>query len=906
MLSPSMEDYLKIIHALTADSGTARVSEIAERMHVRRPSVSKAIRRLSESGHVVHAPYGGVALTARGEAVARRVHRAHEVVREFLVSVLGVDRERAAREAEQLEHAFEGDSIERLARWLSGRESGGSRRRAARTAGRTGETPGGSPRVEGPGPAAIRGPRGTVRRDRRIGEGFASFPAPSTVLPAELAMSRSVSSPRRRLASGDPSSERPGLDPIFRPRSVAVVGASRRAGNIGRQILTNLIGYGFEGPVFPVNPTAEVVQSIKCYPRVSAVPDDVDLAIVVVPTDRVLEVVRDCGKKGVRGLVVITAGFRETGDTGSELEARLGRLVRRHGMRMIGPNCMGVLNTDPAVRLNGSFAATLPEPGCVGLVSQSGALGEVIMALAREAQIGVSKFASLGNKTDVDGNDLLEYFEHDRSVRQILMYLESFGRPREFTRIARRVSRRKPIITVKAGRTSAGARAASSHTGSIVGRDFATESLLEQCGVLRVQSMQEMLTLAAAFSTQPLPKGDRVAILTNAGGPGILATDACVQLGLQVAELDPKTVRALAKVLPGEATSSNPVDTTASGQPQHFGAALRLLRDDPGVDALIVLFVSPVMIDGLRVACEITEALAESEVPAMSCFMGKHRAREGIAELRGKGIPVFPFPEEAAHALAAMNRYREVRSRRMGRIPSLRVDREAVEKLFRRVRRQGRCELRSEEAQAVLEAYGIPVAPSRVCGSAAEAIEFGSEVGYPIVLKGMSDEFTHKTEHRGVVLDLRDGDEVAKAYRELSSRLRELDPDVRIQAQKMIQGGREVILGVVDDPQFGPLLLFGLGGIYVEILRDVSVRIHPITDLDARDMIRSTGGFPLLEGTRGEAGVDLSLLERVLLRLSRLVSDFDAIREMDVNPFVATSKGRGSAAVDVRISLHPA
>jgi len=721
---------------------------------------------------------------------------------------------------------------------------------------------------------------------------------------SRAAAGRAHAPPGSRRGKPAETSDPASLDAVFRPRSVAVVGVSRKPGSIAREILRNLLDGGFEGPVFPVNPSATVVSSMKCYARVSAIPDPVDLAILCVPADRVLPVVRDCGRKGVRGLVVITAGFKETGDAGAELEDELERLVRKFGMRMVGPNCMGVMNTEASVRLNGSFATVVPEPGRVGLVSQSGALGEVILSMARDANIGVSMFVSLGNKTDISANDLLEYWEKDPGTDQILMYLESFGNPREFPSIARRVTRKKPVITVKAGRTSAGARAASSHTGSIVGRDIATESLLEQCGVIRVRSMQEMLTLAAAFSNQPLPRGNRVAIVTNAGGPGILVTDACVRLGLEIAEFDAKTNRALRGVLPAEASIRNPVDTTASGRPEHFGESLRLVAADPNVDGIIVLFVSPVMIDGLEVARNITRALEASDRPVMSCFMGKHRAEEGIAELRRGNIPVFPFPEEAAHALASMNRYREIQRRPRGRVKAFDVDRDAAAKILQRAKRGKRAELRFDEAQALLEAYGIPFAPARMVGSAAEAIEFGSEIGYPIVLKAVSDEFSHKTELGAVALDLRNGDEAAEAWRDLVGRVRKVDPKARIQAQKMIQGGREVILGVADDPQFGPLLLFGLGGIYVEILEDVSVRVHPITDRDADEMIRCTRGYPLLAGVRGEKAVDLAGLREMILRISQLVSDFPQIKELDVNPFIVARKRRSSAAVDARVTLH--
>jgi len=691
------------------------------------------------------------------------------------------------------------------------------------------------------------------------------------------------------------------LDAIFRPRSVAVVGASRKRTSIGRQVLENLLTSGFEGKVFPVNPCVDVVHSMKCFPRVSAIPDPVDLAVLAVPRDEVLPAVRDCGRKGVQGLVVITAGFKETGEPGSRLEDRLLRIVREHGMRMIGPNCMGVMNTAPDVRLNASFATTFPDAGTVAFLSHSGALGEVVIDRIRERGVGISLFASLGNRCDVRASQILEYLEDDPATQQILMYLEGFGRSRNFAKVARRVARAKPIITVKSGRTAAGARAASSHTGSIVGMDVATESLFEQCGVLRANTTEEMLALAQAFANQPLPRGDRVAIVTNAGGPGILATDACVQLGLRLASFESSTLRRLRQVVPPEASIRNPIDTTASGKPEDFGATLSVVRRDPNVDSILVLFVSPVMIDGFEVARNITRALKGWNRPVMSCFMGKHRAKEGIAELRRHRIPVFAFPEEAARALEAMTQYTAYRKRPPGEFLSFEVDRGRAARVFRRAKRERRSALLDEEVDEVLVAYGFPLAPARYVRSAAEAIEFATEVGYPIVLKASSRNLLHKTEAGGVRLDIRNGDETAVTYRELRERFRRKDPRVRIKAQKMILGGKEVIFGVTRDPEFGHLLLFGLGGIYVEVIQDVAVRIHPITDVDAEEMIRATKGFPLLEGVRGEPPVDRALLQQVLLRLSQLVEDFEEIREMDINPFIAAPRGALSALVDARI-----
>jgi len=693
------------------------------------------------------------------------------------------------------------------------------------------------------------------------------------------------------------------MDALFRPRSVAVVGASRKRNTIGREILRNLVDFGFEGPVYPVNPTADAVHSMRAYPSLDAVPGPVDLAIITVPRDLVPGVVEECGRKGVRGVVTITAGFREVGAEGAEIERRLRETVAAHGMRMVGPNCMGIVNTEPDVRLNATFAASLPERGNVGFISQSGALGEAILADAAEANLGVAMFVSMGNKTDVSGNDLLEYWEDNPDVQVILMYLESFGNPGKFTNLARRVTRKKPVIAVKAGRTAAGARAASSHTGSIVGMDVAVESLLEQCGVLRVSTMDELFVKASALANQPLPAGDRVAIVTNAGGPGILCTDACIGAGLRLAELTEETTRALRRALPPEASLANPVDMIASADAGRYRAALDLVQRDPNVDGIVAIFVSPIMIDAYEVARAIAEA-SDGTTPILSVFMGKQRSEEGADLLRAKRVPLYRFPEEAAQAMAAMNRYRVLRDAPQGEEVRFDVDRERAARAIADARERGRTELPPAAVVEVLEAYGFPVAPSRVAATTAEAIAASIELGYPVVLKVESERISHKTDVGGVRVDLRNGDEVGTAFEEMMRRVRERDPGARVRVQKMVRGGREVILGMSRDPQFGPLLMFGLGGVFVEVMRDVSVRIHPLTDVGATTMIERIKGYPLLAGARGEPPVALDLVHEALLRLSQLVGDFrDDLAELDVNPLIVTERREVSFVVDARISL---
>jgi acetyl coenzyme A synthetase (ADP forming)-like protein len=701
------------------------------------------------------------------------------------------------------------------------------------------------------------------------------------------------------------------LDAIFRPRSIAVVGASRDRTSIGREILHNLIEYGFNGPIYPVNPRASSVHSLKCYPEVGAIPDEVDLAVIVVPRDLVPGVVDQCGRKGVRGAVVITAGFKEVGGDGVRREADLRAMVRGYGMRLVGPNCMGVINTDPAVRMNATFAKAMPSDdagaaGTVGFISQSGALGEAILANARDLNIGISMFASTGNKADISGNDLLEYWEDDPSVSIILMYLESFGNPAKFTRIARRITRKKPILAVKSGRSASGARAASTHTGSMAGLDVAVDSLLAQCGVIRASTIQEMFVYAQTLSKQPVPAGPRVGIVTNAGGPGILAADACENRGLALPALAPATLEKIASILPAEGTPGNPVDLIASAGPERYLPAVRLALSDPSVDALLVIFVSPIMIDAHAVARAIVAGVADSaqpHKPVVTCFMGKVGWEEGIRELEGHGIPVYRFPELAVEGLAAAVRYRNVLAREEGNPAPPAPGRSAAERVLRQAADEGRATLSLLEGRDLLAAYGIPFVSARHVGSAAEAIAFGLETGYPIVLKGDSPLIVHKTEHKALRLDLRNGDQAGSAYMELRAALDAVDPQARILAQPMVRGGREVILGAFRDPQFGPVMMFGLGGVYVEVLKDVAFRVLPISDREAADMVRSIRGFPLLSGVRGEQGVDLDNLEQAILKVGRLMCDQPLVDALDINPFIVRGARESSLAVDVRVRL---
>ncbi|MDO8349143.1 MAG: acetate--CoA ligase family protein [Planctomycetota bacterium] len=682
---------------------------------------------------------------------------------------------------------------------------------------------------------------------------------------------------------------------------MAVIGASRRPGSIGRQVVANLINGGFQGPVYPVNPKAEVVHSVPAYASVAAIPGHVDLAVLVVPPDAVLKVAEQCGKKGVKGLVVITAGFREIGGEGIVREEKLRAIADRYGMRVVGPNCMGIVNTQPEFACNASFSATPPLPGSVAMVSQSGALGEAILADAAQAGLGVAMFASVGNRVDVTAADLVAYWGDDEHVKIILLYLETVGEPQEFLQVAREVSRKKPIIAVKSGRSDAGALAASSHTGSIAGADVAADTLLQQCGVLRVDNFRDMFALAQALLTQPPPRGPRMAVVTNAGGPGILATDAIVGLGMAMSTLSPATTGALRKVLPPEASVHNPIDLIASADAARYRAALRCVVKDPGIDGLVVLFVSPIMIDAAAVAQAIAEETRSFRKPVLACVMGRQRGDEALQVLQHAGIPVFRYPEDAATTLRLMCRRWHWLARRPAKVPKLRVDRAAAARVLRQ-RRRGEW-LPAAAAEAILAAYGIPFAPSRRVRSPGEAVTAAHQLGFPVVVKAEAMGLLHKSEHRAVRTGLHTGDEVFAAAQDLLDRLRPEFADVLLQVQAHAEGHREVLLGMTRDPRYGPLYAAGLGGVQVEVLRDVAVRVGPLDGRDPEEMFASLKGALLLGAFRGAPAAEVGAGVDALLRLQRLVEDFPQIVEVEMNPFILACRGRRSAAVDGRMRV---
>jgi len=696
------------------------------------------------------------------------------------------------------------------------------------------------------------------------------------------------------------------LDAIFSPRSVAIIGATPRKGTIGRETLNNCFLAEFRGKIFPVNPRYEVIHSVKCYSTILDVPDAVDLAVVIVAKEFVKEVVRQCGEKGVKGLVVISAGFSEVGSEGKARELEILQIVRDYGMRMIGPNCFGVVNADPEVSLNVTFGKTFPKHGNVGFITQSGAMGEAVMNQAAELGIGFSKIVSIGNKADISSNDILTFFKDDSQTEIILLYLENFGNPLNFTRIATEVSRIKPIVAVKSGRTKLGAKAASSHTGSLAGLDVGVNALFEQTGIMRVDTTEELFDVAALLSRQPIPKGNRVVVVTNAGGPGILATDTLIANGLEMPDLTADTIKQLKKFISADASYSNPMDMVAGAGPNEFHKTLSILKKDKRYDAILTIFLAPVTINEMEVARNICSALEDTDKTILACLMGAGERRSGIDFLNASGIPTYIFPEAAAKALATVDGYRQWLDRPMGKPKTFKVNSQQVREIIDRSASSGNTAIVGEDAMEILKAYGIQVADYKYASASKDAIAAAQELGYPVVLKINTPPILHKTEVGGVMVDLRSDAEVKKAFAELRTRVGEIPKGEKfsVVVQQMVTGAVETVIGMTTDPSFGPLIMFGLGGIYVEVMKDVAFRINPLTPEKARRMIESLKSYPLLTGFRGAPPVDLDIVEETLLRVSQLVRDFSCLLEIDINPFIVSAERAKCKAVDARFIIR--
>jgi acetyl coenzyme A synthetase (ADP forming)-like protein len=699
------------------------------------------------------------------------------------------------------------------------------------------------------------------------------------------------------------------LLPLFFPRSVAVIGASTDPTSIGGRLFHNIISEGFTGPLYPVNPKAKVIGSVRAYPTIGDVPDDVDLAYIVVPQRFVVDVARQCAAAGVRGIVVISAGFSETGEEGARLETELLDIVRDSGMRMVGPNCMGLLNTAPSVRLNGTFAPVYPPAGNVAMSSQSGALGIAILDYANRNNIGISQFVSVGNKADVSGNDLILAWEDDPATDVITLYLESFGNPMKFSRLARRVGRRKPIIAVKSGRSESGSRAASSHTGALASSDVAVQALFRQSGVIRVDTIDQLFDAASLLASQPIPVGERVGVITNAGGPGILAADALEANGLVLPELSAGLREQIGSALPAEASTRNPVDLIASGGPTEYEHVTSVLLQSGEVDAVMVIYI-PVFAGAAQKVAEAlhrSQLAYEGDVTLLSVFMqtGEDAARYLAGKDGSRAIPTYMFPESAALALTRAVRHGQWRHRDPGKEVSLG---EAVKTELRMLIDEALETMPPEGGWldpdlvgAVLEKVGLRVPRSLVVTSAKEAVRVADEMAGAVVLKVISESALHKSDVGGVALDIEGKNQVAEAYKQVT---RAVDDADGVLIQEYVEGGHEVLIGMTQDPNFGPLVVFGLGGIYVELLQDVAFRIHPLTDVDAAEMIKEIKGSRLLDGYRNQPKGDVAALEEALLKVSGLIGAVPELVEMDLNPVKVLEPGGGVVVVDARMKIR--
>ena len=697
------------------------------------------------------------------------------------------------------------------------------------------------------------------------------------------------------------------LDKIMKPKSVAVIGASTKEHTIGSDIMKRLQEYKFNGNIYPVNPKGGVIEGLQAYTSILEVPGEVDLAIIVVNQKFVLDTIDQCHQKGVGGLVVITAGFKETGKEGAEAEKQLLAKVQEYGMRCVGPNCLGVVNTHPNVRLDGCFAETLPERGHIAFVSQSGALGGGILNILKDLNLGFSQFISIGNQADVNAETAMEYWENDDDVDQILLYMESIANPANFRKLASRISKKKPILALKAGRSAAGASAASSHTGSLAGADKAANALLAQSGVIREYSLKNLFSTAKVFANCPIPKGNRVAIITNSGGPGIMATDAICESGMQMAPITEETKAKLRSFLPAAASVKNPIDMIASAPIEHYTQTLETVIADENVDMIMVIYLPFLGLKDIDVAKALMEIKAKNpQKPIIGVFMTTSNFFTTISEM-DVNMPFFMYAEEAAEGFLRLDQQRKWIERPTGSIPSYSVDYEKAKSIIAQSINEGREQLTTRESIDVLDAYGIRVCKSGFATTEDEAVAIANSIDYPVVMKMTSKTTSHKTDVGGVRVNIQSEAQLRAEYQDLISKLTErglIDGLEGVIIQEMVKGNREMVCGIAPDPQYGPMMMFGLGGVFIEVMKDVTFRIAPLTDIDAKEMIKSVKAYKLLEGARGTKPAQMEQIEETLLRLSQLVNDFKFIDELDINPLLISEKTGEGIAVDGRIKVR--
>jgi len=697
------------------------------------------------------------------------------------------------------------------------------------------------------------------------------------------------------------------LDCIFRPKSIAVVGASAKKGTIGYVMLNNILRYNYKGNIYAVNPRADSIEGQKCYHSVGDLPERPDLAIIAVPRDLVAQALEECGIASIPGAIAITAGFKEIGGEGIEKEKEILEVIQKYRIRMVGPNCYGVINTEKEYSLNATFSKLNPLRGKVAFLSQSGALGEVVLDYTNRLNLGISMFISIGNKADISDIEILQYWESDHNIDAILLYMENIESPAEFMQVTRRITATKPIIAIKAGRTESGARAVSSHTGVLAGGDVGIGAFFEKCGIVRANSFEELFDIAMAVTSQPIPKGDRLAIITNAGGPAILQTDAVETLGLKMAKFEQRTVDFLRSNLLPMAAVTNPVDVIASGGPDSYAAATQAALLDPNVDALIIIFVPPILVDHKAVIDAFIGSIQQYQngKTVVCCLMGSPSGIAGREDLAASNIPVFTFPDGAARAISGLVRYRQLQRRTESPVRQFNGDKSRVRQIIKSARDAGRSFIMGPDGMAILTAYGIRIPNSGKVGRLDELKDAVSRLTPPYVMKIDDPEIVHKTETGGVILNLNTPDDAAAAFEIMRGKFARPDGSFwGVMLQEMVTGGIETIIGMNRDPTVGPLVMFGLGGISVEVMKDVAFKVIPLSESDADDLIRSINGYRLLSGFRGAPPIDFDGLRETILRLSQLVADFPDFESLDINPFIASSVECRSVAVDARFVLR--
>lgn len=701
------------------------------------------------------------------------------------------------------------------------------------------------------------------------------------------------------------------LDAIFAPESIALIGASTTKGKVGHDIFANILYGGYQGTLFPVNPKAGSILSVKCYKDISNIEDPIDLGMIILPPKRALEAVKGCIEKEVKGIVIVSAGFKEVGGEGARIENEIARLCKEAGVRLVGPNCLGVINPSPDVSLNASFSARMPKPGHVSFISQSGALCTAVLDFAQDRGFGFSKFVSIGNKADVDELDLLRYYHKDPETDVVMMYMEELGRSaEEFISEVRQMTSYPDftsVLAIKSGSSDAGARAAASHTGSLAGSDAIYDAIFSQSGILRCSTVNELFDYAQVYAAKKYPASDRVAIVTNAGGPGIIATDMSEQSGLRLARFSEETVRELHKYLPSTANFHNPVDVIGDAAKDRYENTLATVLSDPDVEGVLIILTPQSMTDAIGTAEAILNISGKSAKPVVCCFMGVVDVSDGVKLLQKNNIPVYHFPESAARALGAVREGRKWLSRRILPQYDLEYDREKAEEIIQRYVSEGRTTLGELDGNRILECYGFTAVPMELANSGEGAVEIADRLGYPVVMKIVSSDILHKTDAGGVQVDLEDASEVGRAYEQIVENARAYNKDAVIDGvlvQKMISKGREVILGVNRDPQFGHAVMFGLGGIFVEVYKDVAFRLAPMGRNVVRRMIKSIKGYPILAGMRGEKPGDIEAVEKNLVSLRAMVDNHPIIKELDINPLFVHDEGGGTTVADVIIKLE--